>query len=232
MNRPQIIALTGPASCGKDTAADLLATHAKFCKLAFADPLRAEVVEAFGVDMQMLTRRDTKETPTEQLALRNCSAMGFLGAIGAHLSANGGHPPAGWLEVPRSPRQIMQWWGTEYRRRQNPDFWASALANRIKVRIETGVWRFVISDLRFPNEAAAIRQLGGQVWQIQRPGFGTTTGHSSDVDGSALRPDVVLINSRDVPHLQRLVLAEWWSRDIGLDKSEFALIADALAVSA
>ncbi len=228
MNRPQIIALTGPAGCGKDTVADLLATHGGYTKLAFADPLRAEIQEAFGIEPALLSRRDLKEVPTEQLALRHCQALGFVGAVGVHLSGNGA-PAADWLTCARSPRQIMQWWGTEYRRRQNPDFWASALANRIKVRIDAGSWRFVVSDLRFTNEAEKIRALGGVVWQVKRPGYAPATAHASDTDGSNLQPVVVLNNSRDIPHLQRLVLAEWWSRDTGLDKGEFALIAEALA---
>jgi hypothetical protein len=228
MNRPHIIALTGPAGCGKDTVADLLATHAGYVKLAFADPLRTEIQEAFDINAALLQRREHKEMPTDKLALNRCRAMGFVGAVGVHLSSAGA-PPSDWLSCHRSPRQIMQWWGTEYRRRQNTDYWTAALAERIKVRIDGGQWRFVVSDLRFPNEAKTICDLGGAVWQVKRPGYAPATTHSSDTDGSALKPSVVLNNSRDIPHLQRLVLAEWWARDTGLSKGDFALIAEALA---
>ena len=81
MNKPHIIGLTGPAGCGKDTVAQLLATHLGFAHLAFADALRVEVAHAYGIDHGMLTRRDTKEVPTGALAFDRCKDMLFVGAI-------------------------------------------------------------------------------------------------------------------------------------------------------
>lgn len=43
-----IIAFTGPAGCGKDTAADYLAAYHGFERLAFADPIR-EMLGALGL---------------------------------------------------------------------------------------------------------------------------------------------------------------------------------------
>ena len=77
----QIIALTGSAGTGKDTAADILVTHCGFTRLAFADALRTEVQAAFNVPLELLTRRDLKEMATSALAFVECNDMGFVGAI-------------------------------------------------------------------------------------------------------------------------------------------------------
>ena len=64
-----------------------------------------------------------------------------------------------------TPRALMQWWGTEFRRAQDENYWVTqtlAVASK-----EPGLW--VISDCRFPNEAAAIRAAGGVLVRIDRP---------------------------------------------------------------
>jgi hypothetical protein len=39
---------------------------------------------------------------------------------------------------------------------------------------------YVVTDCRFPNEAQAIRDRGGYVFRITRPGFAPTNGHVSE----------------------------------------------------
>ena len=194
-----IIALTGQAGAGKDTVADVLATHAGFTKLAFADALRAEVANGFELGDQygILSDRATKEQPHPLLALQRCKDIEALRvfrrlweAVGATMDA----PDE--MHAPRSPRQIMQWWGTEYRRAQQPNYWSTKVAMRIaQMHSLQGVERFVVTDARFENEAAAMRVLGGQVWQVMRPGLVSAEGtHASATDGSRLRPDCSLLN--------------------------------------
>jgi hypothetical protein len=60
-------------------------------------------------------------------------------------------------------RVVLQWWGTGYRRRQNPDYWVEA------PRVGKLPKKVVITDVRFPNEMAMIKALGGEVWLIERP---------------------------------------------------------------
>lgn len=217
-----IIALCGYASVGKDTVADLLVTHLKFRKLAFADALRGEVANAFGVDLSCLTDPSTKNEPMGALALATApiefrNAMVYEWAQGRmfHDSTT----PTALITAPRSPRQILQWWGTEYRRKQNDAYWTRQLTARINAYQHDGGTRFVITDCRFDNEAATVRALDGQIWQIKRPGIdhGTTreNGHVSANDGSAFAPDVVINNAHDVRHLQHLVLAEFIAREAG-----------------
>ena len=190
----KLIALCGAAGAGKDTVADMLPAR----KLAFADALYREVAEAWGVEQHVLRCRETKETPSRLLRLDWCGNDAFTG----HLRRAGVVFQGSFDgdQMPRSPRQILQGWG-DYRRAQDPDYFVK----QMQPDGDT-----VITDVRFPNEAALVRQLGGQLWQIRRPGYEAGgTGHASDTDGSEFRPDVVLENFGSLDDLRRTVLDAW-----------------------
>lgn len=219
MSKPFIVlALAGPKECGKDTVADFLVTHCGFVKLAFADALRAEVSDAFGIEPLHLVRRETKEHPMSALALAKCGSDGFVGRMIINHQESGG---TGVLEAPRSPRQIMQWWGTEYRRAQDPDYWTKQTGARISYMMRERIaHRFVITDCRFDNEADMVRQVhGGHVWQVTRPGREVPAGsHVSETTGEAFKPEAVIDNSGSLQELQERVLGTFWAYDAGLGR--------------
>lgn len=219
-HRPCIIGLTGYAGVGKDTVADLLVTHAGFQKLAFADALRAEIAEGFGVDLSILTDRHTKETPLPALAVvrgpvafRNALAWAEHQRINRTAEALGDErvpmiTGERWITQPRSPREILQAWGTEYRRAEDENYWIRQLVNRSQLLLQTGASRLVITDVRYPNEADALRLYGAsvfQLWQITRKDVQRERAHSSATDGAQLRPDLTLHNDFEIRHLQGIV---------------------------
>lgn len=229
MNRMQMIGLTGPAGAGKDTVADLLATHARFCKLSFADPLRAELADAFGTTFDAFAQRATKEEPAERFALQRCLDNGFVGAMVTHYrETRPPEPLEAFLTAPRSPRQLMRWWGTEYRRANDAHYWTRALAARVKARADGGQTRFVITDVRFHNEAKLVRQHGGSIWQVTRPGLALDTSHVSEVDGSAFAPDARINNLHDIRHLQHVVLAHWLYDENSLSRDDLIAMGQTL----
>lgn len=195
-DKPILIGLTGLAGAGKDTAADALVLRAGFHKLAFADALRLEVEHAYELPAndRLLRDRATKETPTDRLALGWCTDIEFVQAVNRAVFA--GDMPLSELDVPRSPRQILQWWGTEYRRAQNEAYWLIKLLERSIGLMQVGTRRQVITDCRFANEAQAVRNAGGEIWQVFRPGLALVEGgHASQTSGDALRPERILVNN-------------------------------------
>ena len=190
----KLIALCGAAGAGKDTVADMLPAR----KLAFADTLYAEVAEAWGVEQHVLRCRETKESWLGALQLQHCTDELFRAWYFSTVDM------VDW-SAPNSPRQILQWWG-DYRRAQDSDYFVRVTEQHVC----NGLGPIVITDVRFPNEAARVRQLGGQIWQIKRPGYEAGgTGHASDTDGSEFGPDLVVTNGESLEDLRATVLAAW-----------------------
>jgi hypothetical protein len=223
MQKLYIIGLTGWAGVGKDTVADLMVTHLGFRKVAFADALRGEICQGFGIEPIHLTRPETKSHPLTALSMRKAPRE-FLAAVVLSLSvaAPDHRWPLSdeWLDAPRSPRQIMQWWGTEYRRAQHPRYWTRIMLAKIVALGRMGFSRTVIPDVRFENEADTVHATGGILWQVTRPGLdaATTTegAHVSATDCGVFRPAAVLANTHDIRHLQQLVLGEFLSLESGI----------------
>jgi len=77
-------------------------------------------------------------------------------------------------------RHMMQTLGTEYGRNCiHPQLWTMCAEARINKLLAEGI-PVVVDDCRFPNEAALIRRLGGEVWRLSRPSAARNTTHASE----------------------------------------------------
>lgn len=82
--------------------------------------------------------------------------------------------PIDWLDGV-TPRHMMQTLGTEWGRAMvHNDLWTRVIMHSMPPE------GAIISDVRFVNEAELIRQRGGVVLKIERPGTGTGDGHVSE----------------------------------------------------
>jgi hypothetical protein len=63
------------------------------------------------------------------------------------------------------PRSLLQWWGTEYRRAKDPQYWVKKLARTLEQHDPEVA---LITDVRFPNEIAFVKSLGGFVVKCTR----------------------------------------------------------------
>jgi hypothetical protein len=177
--------------CGKDTVADYLVAQHDFLKFAFSDGLYREVAAAFRLaDESLLRDVDTKEKDLRVLALHNCTDPLFVDVATCRLDRE--YPekllyPTG---TPLSPRWVLQTWGTDYRRAQDPDYWVKQskqfvesfldVVHAARAKLAAGqplsaddenalsVQGLVNTTVRFPNELDFIRGLGGEVWHIYR----------------------------------------------------------------
>lgn len=175
---PKIIGLTGLAGSGKDTVRNILEQDHGFSGMAFADPIRAMLHRLFnfcGVGSEYMEVRELKEQPIPGIGL--------------------------------SYRELAQTLGTEWGREQHPDFWiriAQASLRDDSTR-SFGPLRIVFSDVRFPNEVAMIRELGGEIWRIDRPGLEPVRDHESESNVSGIKADRVLVNNSSIDSLWILV---------------------------
>lgn len=183
----KIVGLVGLRGSGKDTAAQFLVEKG-WKRIAFADALYAEVAKAFGVTVEFLQRRETKELPQKELALVNCQDQFFVAVMlhdaGIRLGVTDGRKVRPFMHKARSPRQILQKWGTEYRRGHfTDDYWRLKVEGYIRAHPEAN---FVVTDVRFPDEGRLIEiDLGGELGRITRPGLAGANDesllHSSEV---------------------------------------------------
>ena len=76
-------------------------------------------------------------------------------------------------------RRILQWWGTEYRRAQDPDYWTKAWGRKVE-QFDLARMHVLVDDVRFMNELNIIKEHGGLIVKIERPGFDGANNHASE----------------------------------------------------
>jgi hypothetical protein len=193
----KIIGLTGQAGHGKDTAARFIVDSWVRTRdyntytLAFADALRYEVSQAFRVDLSLLLDPHTKETKSQSLTLSRCTDENFVKICL-------GHEFPCLLNQPLSPRFVLQRWGTEYRRQQNPDYWVLRFEEMLRTDVCKNASLVVIPDVRFLNEEQMLRNHGAEIWRISRPGYlkpGWTSAHESERLQNRITADVTFTNT-------------------------------------
>lgn len=169
-----IIGLSGVARSGKDTAAVYLEKEYGFQRVAFADKLKEIALVLNPYVPGVYAGYHTMQEMVEQY---------------------------GWDELKdRSPdaRRFLQVLGTEVGRNMfGEDCWVN-LALYENGKPKDGI---VVSDVRFPNEAEAIRDIGGVVARIERPGAGLAGGaelHPSETALDNFTFDVYLPNKGSI----------------------------------
>lgn len=170
-----IIGLSGYAQSGKNTVADILVDHHGFIQLAFADVIRDFIYEI---------------NP-----LVSCSPTGYLQDL-VNLK--------GWDEAKQEPqvRKLLQSTGVAGRNMIDEYLWVALTLSQIKDPQEG---RYVITDVRFPNEAAALTAQGGQLWRIERPGVDAVNDHVSETALDAWVFDETIINDGTIEDLKKKI---------------------------
>lgn len=184
---PPLVGLIGKKRVGKDTFAAVLVEEFGFARVAFADPLKEM---ALAIDPYIQAEH----------SYRLSDAVDVLGWEGAKDA---------YPEV----RRFLQRLGTDGVRQFDEDFWVragmrAAAAKRRPMRLNTSDGRaataprpVVITDVRYPNEADAIREAGGTLVRIVRPGVDDGDTHASEtaLDGYAV--DYTVSNLQDIQRL-------------------------------
>lgn len=91
----------------------------------------------------------------------------------------------------KTPRHLLQWLGTDVLRRDiSNQFFLVSMARTIE---ESKSDTIVISDVRFDDEALFIKQLGGHIFKIERPGYdnGMSSGSQAHASERGISPSLV-----------------------------------------
>lgn len=158
-NRSVLYGMSGKMGSGKDTIGDLIKSsnelkEFKIVKTSYATPLRKEISDIarqvkFHKPLEIIAE-DYNVTKKELINL-----LKFLDGKSI-------------FDRTKGTRKAIQYWGTNVRRKQNPNYWVNKTVDLILDMIVDGKSVYV-SDARFPNEVYAIYDLGGEVIRLDVP---------------------------------------------------------------
>lgn len=114
------------------------------------------------------------------------------------------------LKCPRhgiAPRSALRTVG-EHARELDAEIYVRAMARRLGRLVDAGFKHVVIDDLRLPLEARLVRDLGGRVIHIARPGVDYRQDCVTEMGGLWQAGDAEVVNRQDA--------AAWWARWLGL----------------
>lgn len=176
-----IIGVGGRIGHGKDVVASWLAREHGFQVIRFSDALKEEVLTSFPRMLRALWGLTISDAaPAGDDDLRRLV----------------------WEIKPSGVRELLQEYGM-MRRAAEPDYWVRRWLNRLPPR-----GHVVASDMRFPNEVAAIKMLGGRLWRVVRPDLGLSGDHESETALDNFQDwDSVLVNKGSIHDLEELARA-------------------------
>jgi hypothetical protein len=170
--RLEIVGLSGWARSGKDTLAKRLIENHGYTRISFADAMREALYKL------------NPEIDVDGYDMKLATAVDLMG----------------WeqlKEVSSGIRGLMQRMGTEVGREMfGEDFWVNLAMNRIPDGS-----KIVVADVRFKNEADAIKAAGGQVWRIVRDGVGPANDHISEIALDDYSFDAIVLNTGGIENL-------------------------------
>ena len=179
-----LVGLAGYAQSGKDTVAKILEPQG-FERIAFADGLREF---AYALNPVVPIERGKFTGPLVFEHRRLADVVVSLGWERAK------------TDLPEV-RQLLQRLGTEAGRAiLGSNVWIDLALRDVKPG-----GRYVVTDVRFPNEYEAIKARGGEVWRVVRPGTGAANGHASESALADHKFDRVIVNDGTRVDLRRNV---------------------------
>ncbi|MFB7479561.1 hypothetical protein ACFUEM_08575 [Streptomyces anulatus] len=175
------IGIIGRARAGKDTAGQWLVDNRGYRRIGFADPLKEAALK-----LDPIIGTDTDDLVVEGARLGE--TVRFWG----------------WERAKEigDTRRILQELGAAVRA-IDEDFWLRAAMKRVQEANESGV-PAVITDVRYPNEAASLRRGGFHLVYIERPDVEQLVHESEGALGPE-NADFLIINNESVTDLQHRV---------------------------
>ena len=165
---------------GKDSVADVLVRRYGFVRRGFADALKDEVLD------------------------RLPRTLGAYLESTMHLENTADRRRLMYELKPPLVRALLQEYGTEVRRADDPRYWVKKVAGWGE---DYRPQRLVVPDVRFRNEIEFVRALGGRYVRVDRPGVESVAldTHASESELDGVEPDYVIRNDGTLKDLERRV---------------------------
>lgn len=166
---------------GKDTAAAALVRDLGFQRIGFADRVKELALHINPIVVSAQAQKVNVEAGRGRLQWVHDGLGGWEAAK---------------VQYPEV-RIFLQKLGEGVRNYLGDETWIDAVLNRAR-HSDT-----VIPDVRYTNEAEAIKDEGGLLVKITRPGYGPANGHASENDLAAYEGwDLVINNSGSIETMQ------------------------------
>jgi dephospho-CoA kinase len=94
-------------------------------------------------------------------------------------------------------RRLLQELGVGARKNIDEDLWIIKA-----LRTMSGDGNYVVTDVRFQNEASMIRMSGGQIWRVERIGVDAVNSHISEHDLDNWEFDAYIHNNSTIEDLE------------------------------
>ena len=174
-----IIGLSGYAQSGKDTVAKILVEQHGFTRIAFADKIREFLYETNPM---------------------------FDSIAGEPMFVKARVDRDGWEEAKKSPhiRRLLQNSGVAARKLFGDNFWVHE-AMKTMLTDPRPDMNYVITDVRFLNEADMIKANNGQIWRIKRLGVDPVNSHVSETQMDGYPGDQIFLNNGTIDDLKVLI---------------------------
>lgn len=169
----KLIGIAGKANSGKDTLGNFIKEIDQRYKIVkYADKLKDITSLLIGCDRSMLEDREFKETPLPEQWWVVKNPWGELTAYKKGMTISNACEL-----IKTTPRLLLQKIGTEcFRNIIHPDVWVNSTFAEFN---EDSRW--VVTDVRFKNEIEKIKDNGGVVVRINRPGYEISSNHPSEI---------------------------------------------------
>jgi hypothetical protein len=201
-----IIGITGKKRHGKDTVAKALvndkSVKAPCIRIAFADALKEEVATMIVDISNPGWRKESKEF-----------GLKTIDSIVSEMNSDEIDPLTGKAKK-EEYRLVLQWWGTEFRRKRfGNDYWVTRMAGKIaayETKYQASAFgsdfHIVIPDVRFLDEAEYIRKVGGQIWKVERSSIQSNDQHQSEAEIDLIEPDWTILNGSSLEFCKLVTL--------------------------
>jgi hypothetical protein len=110
----------------------------------------------------------------------------------------------GWEDAKRfhEVRRLLQDLGVGARNVFGKNFWVAIATKDLDPHTD-----YVFTDVRFTNEANILKELGGHIWRVHRPGYEAVNGHVSEHELNEWNFDEMVYNAGSLDDLSDVVRA-------------------------